>query len=137
MGIAALHSTTLHKLYFFSSNISKNKKKKTSRNRPQTFYLSYLVASGCRQKWDSNFLSAASITKVIFSAGSVSTNSTRINSDAGRFADMIKFCETVPSESMQFHNRSGLTPPPGAGLLARYFLDHLNGLASPWSWPSG
>ena len=34
-------------------------------------------------------------TKVIFSAGSVSTNGTSINSNAGRFADLVKFCETI------------------------------------------
>ena len=41
------------------------------------------------------FLPADSITKATFSAGSVLTNGTSINSDAGRFADLIKFRGTV------------------------------------------
>ena len=47
------------------------------------------------QWWDSNFFSAGSITKVIFSASSVSTNGTSINGNAGWFASLIKFYETV------------------------------------------
>ena len=35
------------------------------------------------------------MTKVIFSAGSVSTNGTSINSNAGRFTNQVKFCETI------------------------------------------
>ena len=50
---------------------------------------------GCVQWWDSTFLSASSIAKVIFSAGSVSTNGTSINSNANRFVDVMKFCETA------------------------------------------
>ena len=41
------------------------------------------------------FFSGGSITKIIFSAGSVSTNGTSINSNAGRFADLVNFCETI------------------------------------------
>ena len=44
---------------------------------------------------DSNCLSAGSIRKVIFSVGSVSTNGTSINSNAGQFVGLIKLCETV------------------------------------------
>ena len=40
-------------------------------------------------------LSTGSITNVILSAGSVSTNGTSINHNAGRFLNLIKFCETV------------------------------------------
>ena len=47
------------------------------------------------QWWDLNSFSTGSITKVIFSAGSVSINGTSINSNAGRFAGLMKFCETV------------------------------------------
>ena len=41
------------------------------------------------------FLSAGSIAQVIFSAGSISINGTSINSNAGRFADLLQFRETV------------------------------------------
>ena len=47
------------------------------------------------QLWDLYFLSADSLIKVIFSAGSVSTNGTSVNSNAGRFTDLIKFRETI------------------------------------------
>ena len=42
-----------------------------------------------------NILSAGSITKVIFSADSVSTNGTSVNSKARRFAGVIRLCETA------------------------------------------
>ena len=45
------------------------------------------------QWWDSNSLSAGA--EVESSTGSVSTNGASINSDAGRFADVMKFPETV------------------------------------------
>ena len=41
------------------------------------------------------FFSGGSLTKLIFSAGSVSTNGTNINSNAGRYADLVKFCEMI------------------------------------------
>ena len=49
----------------------------------------------CKQWWDGNRFSGGSITKIIFSAGFVSTNGTSINSNAGRFVDLVKFCETI------------------------------------------
>ena len=47
-----------------------------------------------------NFFLGGSISKVIFSAGSVLTNGTSINSNAGRFADLVKFCKTITSNQL-------------------------------------
>ena len=41
------------------------------------------------------FFSGGSLTKIIFSTGSVSTNGTSINSNAGQYADLVKRCETI------------------------------------------
>ena len=41
------------------------------------------------------FFSGGSIAKVILSAGSVSTDGISVNSNAGRFADLVKFRETI------------------------------------------
>ena len=44
--------------------------------------------------WDSIFLSAGSVQKIIFSAGCRPISTDCINDSAGRFADLIKFSET-------------------------------------------
>ena len=43
-----------------------------------------------------NFLPVGSITEVLFSAGFVSSHGTSVNSNVGRFADLIKFRDAVP-----------------------------------------
>ena len=56
---------------------------------------------------NSNFLSADSVTKIIFSAGLASTNGTSINSNVDRLTELLKFRETVllnQSESAESHH---------------------------------